>query len=594
MKRSWVHFLSELIQYLRKWTIRKRIVGSLLLVSVFPIALVGIYSSSRYRQSVVDKLSSYSGQIVQETAQNVAGEANQYEKLSETLMVDKDVINDLLGYSSMSYSQKNSMYHSLSDKFSVMLFNYRNVQDISIWVDQNTPLYDMGYLNFGTDAIQKIMQETDKQTFNTYWTYLKVGSGRNCIVLCRQIYSDYHYDRIGYVMIFLDEKIFADDTYKDIDLGTGSDLSVLQSNGMIISTNSSDLQKGQTVSDKTLIPRLQSNYECNLHTFQVGHAYLYAGAYIPSLDWYVVGKIPYRYISSQTAGVQNAILILCGFVILFSLALSVMVYMSIYSPLRRLLRYAGTVSEGNLDGSLHDRSNDELGVLTQSIARMVGRIRCLMDEAVAQQAQKRKVELQMLQAQINPHFLFNTLNSLRWSAMLSGNHTLEGGIGALSGLLQNTILNSDEYITVKDEIENVRNYAVIQKIRYADSFTLQVEMQKEAEEARILKFILQPIVENSILHGGGDDERIVHIHLSVRVEDDVLAVTIRDDGKGFDMEKQETRARNGRLSGIGIGNVDERIRLNFGAAFGLHMESTPGKGTVTRLKCPLFYEKGEE
>lgn len=589
--------IAKMVDLLRILSIRQRIIGSLLLVSIFPIILVGIYSSQNYEHSVTMKLTSYSGQLIEEISQNVENEVNQYEKLSEILMIDNDVKNYLKNYGTMSDNEKNVMVHALGDKFSTKLFDYKNVQDISIWTDQDTVLYDMGYVGFDDTSIRQIMQAANGQNGNVYWTFIKTNSGRNCIVLCRQIYGDLNYQKIGYLLIFVDENIFANDTYRNIDLGTGSSLFILQSDGEIISTNSPQLEKGSKISEVGLIDRLQKNFENNITTFRTNVSnenFVYASTYIPSLEWYVVGKIPYSYISSQIADVQKSIWIFCLFVVLLSAVLAAAIYSSILIPLKTLLQYAKRVSEGDLTVSLESTAKDELGVLSQNIGLMVDHLKALVGEVIDQQSRKRVAELNMLQAQINPHFLFNTLNSLRWSAMLSENKTLENGIGALSELLKNTIVNSNEMITLDAEIENVKNYAIIQQIRYADSFTLTFQVEEGLSKAKILKFLLQPIIENSIIHGSGDGERRITIRLTARACGEVLKIVICDDGQGFDSNEQTRNGAGRKLSGIGISNVDERIRLNFGEAFGLHTESTPGEGTTSCLTMPLLFETGDQ
>lgn len=590
----------RMVNLLRRLSIRKRIIGSLLLVSIFPVILVGIYSNANYEQSVSGKLESYSGQLIQEVSQNVESEVNQYEKLSEVIMADNDVKNDLLLYPLMTYSKKNDMYHRLDDKFDVELFDYKNVQDISIWSSDGKVVYDMGYISYAADSVKKAMQRTDGQRGNAYWTCIRTNSGENCIVLSRQIYLDYTYQKIGYLLIFIDEQIFANDTYRNIDLGAGSNLFIFQPNGMVISTNSDSPKDRSETTDPVLVDRYKSSYEHNSSSFHLDSKagnYIYACNYIPSLDWYVVGKIPYRYISLQTEGVRNSILLFCLLIIVFSIALSSAIYASIYYPLKNLAGYAQQITLGRRDISLQDIGKDEIGGVSKNITQMVKQLESLVNEVATQQSQKRIAELNMLQAQINPHFLFNTLNSLRWSAMLSGNKTLEAGIGALSSLLQNTIINNSEFIFVEDEIENVDNYAVIQKIRYADSFTLHYDVAERVKKAWIPKFILQPIIENSIIHGLWEDKRITHISVKATESDHTLSIEIRDDGCGFNVEEMEKEMEKGgankKLSGIGIANVDERIRLIFGKPYGLRTESTPGVGTVSHLTMPLLFESGD-
>jgi two-component system sensor histidine kinase YesM len=197
----------------------------------------------------------------------------------------------------------------------------------------------------------------------------------------------------------------------------------------------------------------------------------------------------------------------------------------------------------------------------------------------------------MLQAQINPHFLFNTLNSLKWSAMMSGNDAVKQGIESLSELLRNTILVKEELIPLESEIDNLLHYATIQRIRYGDSFKLSFAMSDEELYACLVpKFILQPIVENSILHAGDENGRRVDIRVEGRKEGTKLKIVISDDGKGFDMNDAHARksSSHSKLSGIGIGNVDERIRIHFGPTYGLETRSAPNEGTRTVITLPIL------
>jgi two-component system sensor histidine kinase YesM len=213
----------------------------------------------------------------------------------------------------------------------------------------------------------------------------------------------------------------------------------------------------------------------------------------------------------------------------------------------------------------------------------------------SEQQAKRDAELKMLQAQINPHFLFNTLNSLKWSAMMSGNEAVKQGIESLSELLRNTILVKEELVPLEVEIANLLHYATIQRIRYGDSFKLSFVMNDELYACLVPKFILQPIVENSILHAGSEDGRRVGIRVEGFREGADLRIVIADDGKGFDMNDAHARKSmsHAKLSGIGIGNVDERIRIHFGAAYGLVTRSAPNEGTETVITLPILTKEDE-
>lgn len=582
----------------RKIPIIQRIFLGFLLISVLPIALVGTYSNSNYEKSITSKLNSYSGQLVQEITKNVKNETDQYEKLSESIIMNDDVQDGIIKFNDMNDVSKNKLMELLTNKFSRELFNYKNVKNISIRFPDGNIFYDLGYEIFNENDIIDIIKHTDNAIGNTYWTRLGSNLGNSCIVLSRVVYSKHSYlEKRGYLLIVIDERIFAQNTYKNIDLGKGSDLFIMRSDGAVVSTVSGSIKKDTFIKDNNLKTQIYNNYLKNNNTFRYRFPegdFLVAGSFLPSLDWYIVGKIPYRFISSQSSEVKNNVIFASIIVISASIILSLIIYASVSIPLKSLLHSAKNIRDGNLEEEIDDRYNDEISELTFNIKAMVERLKALIVEIERQHFRKREAELKMLQAQINPHFLFNTLNSLKWSAMLSGNKTLEDGLGALSGLLKDTILNKEEIIPLEKEIENLNNYATIQGIRYANSFSLSYEIEKGLEKCMVIKFLLQPIVENSIIHGIDEDERTVSIKISAGNIEDVLLIRIADDGKGFDTESMDGESRKNKLSGIGIENVNERIKLNFGDGYGLTTKSKKGKGTATEIILPLILWEGDD
>lgn len=203
-----------------------------------------------------------------------------------------------------------------------------------------------------------------------------------------------------------------------------------------------------------------------------------------------------------------------------------------------------------------------------------------------EEKEKHELQLNMLQAQINPHFLFNTLNSLRWVSLMSGATNVSEGILALSDLLRNTIIHKGEYITIQEEIENINNYVLIQRLRYGDCFKVNYNLPESLLECKTLKFILQPIIENAIIHGGYDEQSVVNIEITLEEVNRALVCCVIDDGKGFDREGVALNNKVDKFSGIGLDNVGDRIRLNFGKEYGLEIESKIGRGTKVTLHIP--------
>lgn len=195
----------------------------------------------------------------------------------------------------------------------------------------------------------------------------------------------------------------------------------------------------------------------------------------------------------------------------------------------------------------------------------------------------------MLQYQLNPHFLFNTLNSLRFVAAMHKDQIVSDGIQTLSSLLQNTLTNKNEYITIKEELENLENYFFILRIRYAGSFEYSFHVEDdELLSCLVPKLILQPLAENSVMHGSSDDGSVMEILITVWEEDGHIVMELKDDGKGFEVTPEALEPHKERKK-IGVSNVNDRIQLNFGKEYGLQINSHPGEGTTCTLTLPMLF-----
>ena len=220
---------------------------------------------------------------------------------------------------------------------------------------------------------------------------------------------------------------------------------------------------------------------------------------------------------------------------------------------------------------------------------MADTIQNLLEQQKEQEKKKRELELQMLQYQLNPHFLFNTLNSLRFVAAMHNDQIVSDGIQALSSLLQNTLTNKNEYITVQEELENLENYFAILRIRYAGSFEYSFHVEdEELLSCLVPKLILQPLAENSVMHGSSDDGSVMKIHITCWEEDGHMILELQDNGKGFEMTQTDLNPHKDRKK-IGVANVNDRIHLNFGRKYGLKINSHPGEGTTCTLTLPELY-----
>ena len=242
----------------------------------------------------------------------------------------------------------------------------------------------------------------------------------------------------------------------------------------------------------------------------------------------------------------------------------------------------------------------EVEHLGKSIKNMLGRIKVLMSDLVDEHNAKRKSEFDTLQSQINPHFLYNTLDIIVWMIENENSDKAVNIVTALAKFFRISLSKGKNIITVKDEVEHVRNYLMIQNMRFKNRFEYSIDVDEEVLSYSSLKLMLQPLVENAIYHGmefmDGDGE----IDVKVFKEDDSLYFTITDNGLGMSEDMVETLLSKDFVpskkgSGIGVKNVNERIKLYFGSEYGLKVESEPDEGTKITIHLPaVAYGENDE
>ena len=264
----------------------------------------------------------------------------------------------------------------------------------------------------------------------------------------------------------------------------------------------------------------------------------------------------------------------------------------ITNPIQELEKSVNAIEAGELDTEVYTGGSYEIEHLGRSIGDMAKRIKALMQDIVAEHESKRKSEFDTLQSQINPHFLYNTLDIIVWMIENERRQEAVKVVTALARFFRISLSKGKSIITVRDELEHVRNYLTIQQMRFKNKFIYEIEAGEDVMDLACLKLMLQPLVENAIYHGmefmDGDGE----IHVRVKKEQGELWLEVCDNGLGMTAEQVENllsekpQASSRRGSGIGVKNVNERIRLYFGEAYGLVIESEPDEGTVIRCHLP--------
>lgn len=306
-------------------------------------------------------------------------------------------------------------------------------------------------------------------------------------------------------------------------------------------------------------------------------------------DWYCISVIPDSEIIQDIQLMELPFILIAMVYVVF---LGIMLYMlrrSVFLPLTTL---KNTMDDYALNGlepvKLENLGSGEFRSLYGHFAKMMERIYSLMNQYREETEEKNRQKMKALTAQLTPHFIYNALNTIKWMAVLNKQKNIQNLIDSLICIFRNAAHLDDDTYTVKDELDLIQNYAVIQKARFMN-FELKIDADESCMKYKIRKFLLQPVVENAIVHGLGRGQKSEGvIFIQVREENNTMRIMISDTGVGFDVEKWRRQPEiEDNHTNIGLHNVEEIIKVEYGSPYSLEIQSEQGKGTIVRYILPL-------
>lgn len=602
-----------IIRWIRRFKIHNRLVASFAVFSLVPLIITGFFAYDRSSDAIKSKISASTIQVLNQVSENINNELTKLENDSVEIAFSDLVQATMVSYPELDewqrFDAETRMQNMLAKKFTF----FHSVSDILLYTDRKDKISAYGDATFKfrlkQTYLDQLLAESAANNGVPLWTiadqkdeeysensnYRVRNYGEVGILLARS-FKSLQGVPIGTIIIRINERHILD-KYNSVDLGGGADLLILNSQGRIASSRNPELKAGDHYPDASFVKQLTENYEKKQFSFYTdiaGKRYLAAYTYIPGADWYLVSRIPFSYLNHESVQIGVFIAVLGIVCFLLAMILSFIVFKSISAPLYKLVRSMNRVKSGNFDYRIHDNSRDELGVATAHFNHMVDELQYLIDEIKNKEASKRLSELKALQAQINPHFLSNTLNTVRSLANLTKADNIASIITSLIQLLHASMGKGDELITVREEIEYVQNYLNIMAYRNYDKFKVHIELEEGIADCAVLKFVLQPIVENAILHGLEPMDGQGYIAIKGYRDGDNLIIAVTDNGVGMSehqlnqfTNEKPVRTKSG-LNGIGMENVNQRIKLYFGEKYGLSVQSVPNLYTTVELTFPAI------
>ena len=314
--------------------------------------------------------------------------------------------------------------------------------------------------------------------------------------------------------------------------------------------------------------------------------------------WKLVSVVPMKSFSMGMTGMRNLVVLLVALTVLAAVLLNQMVSARISKPLRRLNNSVKEWEAGNMNPDIYIGGSMEVEHLGKTLQSTVSQIHQLMDDIVVEQEEKRKSELDALQSQINPHFLYNTLDSIVW--MITGERYDDAVfmITQLASLFRISLSKGKTVIRIEDEVKHAQNYMNIQKIRYKNSFEVDFQIEEEILDGCIVKLVLQPLLENAIYYGMEYMDGEGEIHVRGYRKDKDIYLEVEDNGLGMP-EEEAAELLNGKErphkhgSGVGLVNVHSRLKLRFGENYGLIIHSCPDEGMLVKIHIPYIQYTAE-
>ncbi|GGD91633.1 cache domain-containing sensor histidine kinase [Paenibacillus nasutitermitis] len=594
--------LHRIVRISRKSRIQVRLIVTFLLLSILPLGLTGVLSYTKFNEAISAKTSTFVSDILRLLTSNIRTEVTKYENLADQIMLNVNIQDALQNYDQLNDMKIRELHWYmentvLQDKF----WLFATIKTLQIQTGDDQVLYDYGYGELKNGEIPRLLDVAKRNIKADTWTVAMTANGENTLMLIRRIPAiNGTGGPLGYLFVGIDENLFSQIIFGSVDMGEGSDQVIVNGSGTLLSSKNHLFPTGDGISpEDPLLKWIEPPKVTGTVSTETG-LYFAVYSHNEELDWKIIGLVPYDYLNTESKDIQKEILWIVLLCILFAFLFTMFISASVSMPLKKLISGMNQVMNGKLHAKISDDGQDEIGYLSDKFNNMTQELSMQIDKVNVEQAKKREVELQMLQAQINPHFLFNTLNSLKWTALLSQADSVSNGLGALAELLRSTIIQKDERISLRNELGNLSNYLIIQQVRYGTSLKMEYVVPEDLLHSQVLKFMLQPLVENAIIHGFEGLDREPRIVIAAERYGNTLKIILQDNGKGIPEDKlnrlleSDGNPNKDRLANIGVGNVRERIKLHFGESYGLEITSEINQGTTIFITIPFIMPIGED
>ncbi|HOJ09870.1 MAG TPA: histidine kinase [Clostridiales bacterium] len=593
-------------------SIQKKLLIYISLVSVFPIIILGTVSYYVSSNALEKKINESSMSRLHQIVKNLENKNTKVENFLNMLSASSEIGNILRNY---DQNTKPVDYYLAANKFrqTFLSFFYNDKS-----IDSGFILSNKGFTyeyncyiekNKSLKLLDWYDKTTENKVDNTWVSYIekpndiiKSFTKADDIILVGTNVRDINYASdlsvLGIACIFLNKSFFSS-IYEGVDELPDTNTVIIDDKGNIVITSDKaafysqlDNISGYSFA-KTVLENNKGLFRCQVNKSDLVVSYMT----LNTNGWKVLQVTPYSYYIREITSIGWISILLAAICLCIIYLLAFFVSKSISRPLLNIVKMMDKVTNGDFQVTVPVTRNDEIGIICAGFNNMVKSIGELFSALKEEEREKRKAEIMKLQYQINPHFLYNTLASIRLMASLIKADEIARIIKILSRLLRNTISKADQLTTIYEEFANAMDYIEIQQIRYDNKIFVEKDIEKEILPLKIKGMLLQPILENSIMHGLAEKlnngSKAAYLKISGYKKQNNIYFEVFDNGKGMTPEQiKNVFEKNDSLEGqIGVKNIHNRIRLLYGDEYGASIESVRGEWTKVVLSLP--YENEE-
>lgn len=590
-----VRRFSRIFQWFFNLNLRNKLLFTYILVAVIPISLIGIVSYSISSHILISQTDKNASLVLSQISSNLDSYGDQFNKTTYTAFTNLSIqkILQQSGPQTIEQQQDNRdimreyiLGINIIDKYINGIYIF-SANDESFCENSDGMLPEYNVKN--ESWYQQIASLSVHQMFvppHVEKKYIN-GSRQVNFSYVRALTNIYTGQFLGVLVIDLNEqaltniiKTTKDKTMGEIYITDSQNQVIFRETGQSGPSASDGLRVGQTFDMSRISSKFrQDNFLLSKYSNQTG--------------WNIIYIVPKSQLYVPVNNIRNATLLIILICSLLFISLSYFISRNLSKPVQRLQQSIRAIEDGDLNVRVKIESNDEIGQLSASFNHMVRNINNLIHDVYEFELKNKQAELNVLQNQINPHFIYNTLETFNMMAILKENYEMSDALTAFSRILRFNFQNKEEIVPIDKELSYLTDYVNLQKLRYTSQFDVTMAADDPVRQYGIIKMIIQPLVENSIYYGFDDTIEKIHIQVSIQKQESSLLITVSDNGIGMTPEKLEdvkkslhTEEASMKSGSIGLNNINERVKLYFGNEYGLTISSVYGSGTDVRIVIP--------